>query len=239
MSRVQNPNLEILELAVEQLGELVDELVFLGGCATGLLITDPAAPPIRITRDVDAIVQVMSLSDYHKLELRLRARGFVEDMSSDAPVCRWKGGDVILDIMPTDERILGFGNQWYEAASQNADTKILASGKSIRMVSAPYFLITKLEAFSGRGNGDYLMSHDIEDIIAVLDGRSVIFDEVLQAEALLKEELCARFTNLLGDNRFVDAIAGHMPADEVSQQRVSKIIVELRRLSLKGSFVSR
>jgi hypothetical protein len=57
MSRVQNPNLEILTTAVEQLGELVDELVFLGGCATGLLITDPAAPPIRITRDVDAIVQ--------------------------------------------------------------------------------------------------------------------------------------------------------------------------------------
>ena len=88
MSRVQNPNLEILTTAVEQLGELVDELVFLGGCATGLLITDPAAPPIRITRDVDAIVQVMSLSDYHDLERRLRAQGFVEDMSADAPVCR-------------------------------------------------------------------------------------------------------------------------------------------------------
>lgn len=231
MSRVQNPNLEILELAVEQLGELVDELVFLGGCATGLLITDPAAPPIRITRDVDAIVQVMSLSDYHNLELRLRARGFVEDMSPDAPVCRWKGGDVILDIMPTDERILGFGNKWYEAASQNADTKTLASGKSIRMVSAPYFLITKLEAFEGRGNGDYLMSHDIEDIIAVLDGRPVIFDEVLQAEDLLKEELCTRFMSLLDDRRFMDAIAGHMPSDEASQQRVSKVVAELSRLN--------
>ena len=96
MSRVQNPNLEILTTAVEQLGELVDELVFLGGCATGLLITDSAAPPIRITRDVDAIVQVMSLSDYHDLERRLRAQGFVEDMSADAPVCRWKRNDVIL-----------------------------------------------------------------------------------------------------------------------------------------------
>ena len=111
MSRVQNPNLEILTTAVEQLGELVDELVFLGGCATGLLITDPAGPPIRITRDVDAIVQVMSRSDYHDLERRLRAQGFVEDMSADAPVCRWKGSDVILDIMPTDARILGFGNE--------------------------------------------------------------------------------------------------------------------------------
>lgn len=46
----------------------------------------------------------------------------------------------------------------------------LPSGKHIRMVSAPYFLITKLEAFDGRGGGDYLLSHDIEDIIAVLDG---------------------------------------------------------------------
>ena len=44
MSRQQNPNLEIMQLAVEQLGELVNEMVFLGGCATGLLITDPAAP---------------------------------------------------------------------------------------------------------------------------------------------------------------------------------------------------
>ena len=45
-------------LAVEQLGDLANEMVFLGGCATGLLITDPAAPAIRVTRDVDAIVEV-------------------------------------------------------------------------------------------------------------------------------------------------------------------------------------
>ena len=52
-------------------------------------------------------------------------------------------------------------------------------------------------------------------------------------EDLLKEELCTRFTSLLGDNRFVDAIAGHMPADEASQQRVGKVIIELSRLSRK------
>ncbi|MCW8946523.1 MAG: hypothetical protein OQK42_04895, partial [Sedimenticola sp.] len=65
MKRKQNPNLEILELAIKLLGSLSDEMVFLGGCATGLLITDPAAPPIRVTRDVDAIVQVASLAEYH------------------------------------------------------------------------------------------------------------------------------------------------------------------------------
>lgn len=58
MDRHKNPNLEILMLAVDRLGDLANEMVFLGGCATGLLITDPAAPAIRVTRDVDAIVEV-------------------------------------------------------------------------------------------------------------------------------------------------------------------------------------
>jgi hypothetical protein len=49
MHRITNPNLEILEAAVELLHELIDRLVFLGGCATGLLLTDMAAPPIRTT----------------------------------------------------------------------------------------------------------------------------------------------------------------------------------------------
>jgi len=55
MPRAQNPNLEILIFAVEKLGNLADEMVFLGGCAAGLLITDSAAPPLRVTHDVDAI----------------------------------------------------------------------------------------------------------------------------------------------------------------------------------------
>ena len=106
MARAQNPNLEILLLAVEQLGGLADDMVFLGGCATGLLITDPAAPPIRVTRDVDAIVQVVSLNDFYRFSEKLRALGFKEDTSDDAPICRWLADRVILDVMPTDTRIL-------------------------------------------------------------------------------------------------------------------------------------
>ena len=65
MPEVNNPNLLILEMAADKLGPLVDRVVFLGGCATGLLITDPAAPPMRTTIDVDVIVEVASLSGYH------------------------------------------------------------------------------------------------------------------------------------------------------------------------------
>ncbi len=228
---MENPNLEILMIAVNQLSELADEMVFIGGCATGLLITDTAAPPIRVTKDVDAIVQVASLSDYHQLSEKLRKKGFQEDASDGAPICRWITEAVILDVMPTDSKILGFGNQWYATATRNAECIQLPSGKSIKMVSAPYFLITKLEAFDGRGAGDYLMSHDIEDIIAVLDGRPEIVNEVKRAETELVSELTERFKKLLQNRQFVDAVSGHMPTDTTSQSRVPMILETIKQLA--------
>ncbi|MFK5947725.1 MAG: hypothetical protein QM500_03010 [Methylococcales bacterium] len=231
MARVKNPNLDLLMLAVDQLGGLSDEMIFVGGCATGLLITDLAAPPIRVTRDVDAIVQVVSRVEYYQLSEKLREQGFKEDASEDAPICRWVSENVILDVMPTDKDILGFGNDWYAPAAENADLIQLPSGKQIKMVSAPYFLITKLLAFEGRGGGDYLMSHDIEDIIAVIDGRAELLSEVFNSDENLIKALSERFSEMLENAAFIDAISGHMPTDEMSQARVSMIKEVIEKLS--------
>ncbi|MGD1982311.1 MAG: hypothetical protein PVF93_00240 [Chromatiaceae bacterium] len=126
-------------MAAARLGELRDELVFLGGCATGLLISD--------------------------------------------------AGAVILDVMPTDTRILGFGNRWYSPALRAAVSVERPSGAGVRSVSAPYFLTTKLEVFDGRGNGDYLTSHDIEDLVAVIDGRPELLRELAESADDLKDYL--------------------------------------------------
>jgi hypothetical protein len=55
---MNDPNLPRLEAALKLMQPLLDELVFVGGCATGLLITDPSAGGIRPTKDVDTITQV-------------------------------------------------------------------------------------------------------------------------------------------------------------------------------------
>ena len=127
-------------------------------------------------------------------------------------------------------QILGFGNKWYAPAAANAEIAQLPSGEQIHMVSAPYFLITKLEAFDGRGNGDYVLSHDMEDIISVLDGRLEIVDEVKQAEISLRKEVAGRFHDLLEDSKFVNAVSGHMPTDETSQARVSIILTTIKEI---------
>lgn len=231
MSRKQNPNLVMLQAAAEQLGELVNEVVFLGGVSTGLLITDLAAPPLRVTKDVDVVVEVLSRADFHQLENKLRQQGFIEDMGKDAPICRWKAGDVILDILPTNESILGFGNRWYLPAFNYSQVAILPTKKQIRHVSAPYFLITKLEAFEGRGNGDFLMSHDIEDVVAIFDGRDSLLNEVLEADPVLVSALADKFSILLAIHDFQAAISAHLPPDENSQSRVDRIVQVMQVIS--------
>jgi len=228
----RNPNIEILEMAVARLGDLRDELLFLGGCATGLLITDSGAPPIRMTRDVDVIAEVSSLSDYHSLSGRLRSRGFSEDLSDDAPICRWVAGPVILDVMPTDARILGFGNRWYTPALHNAVRVELPSGEWVNSVSAPYFLATKLEAFDGRGKGDYLLSHDIEDLVAVIDGRTELLTELAESAHDLKDYLAERSASLLATRAFMDALPGHLSPDHAGQARVSLVTGRMQAIAV-------
>jgi predicted nucleotidyltransferase len=231
MQRQNNPNLIILELAVSALGALVDDMVFIGGCATGLLITDLAAPVIRATKDVDVITEVASLMAYHRLSEQLRGQGFKEDQSEQAPICRWFGHGVILDVMPTDEKVLGFGNQWYQPALENAVQFDLPSGRRIRLVTAPYFLMTKFAAFEGRGGGDYLMSHDIEDIVALLDGRSAIVEDVHNADEFVKNAIEEQFSVLIKDERFLEAIPGHLPGDAASQARLPLIMERVDALA--------
>jgi hypothetical protein len=52
------PNLDPLERAAAMLQPLLPEIVFVGGCATGLLITDPGAGAVRGTYDVDVITEI-------------------------------------------------------------------------------------------------------------------------------------------------------------------------------------
>jgi len=225
--RSDDPNIDMLQLAASGLGSLLDDVVFVGGCAAGLLITDPAAPPTRETMDVDVIVELASRCDYHILSAKLRKQGFREDQSDGAPMCRWIFQHVKVDIMPTNSAILGFSNRWYADAMLSAQSIWLPAGIKIRMVTAPFFLATKLEAFYGRGNGDYMVSHDLEDLIAVIDGRESIVEEI-ERSGEVGRYLAEEFDRLLLLDEFHDALPCHLPADAASQMRVAVVIERMR-----------
>ena len=227
-----DPNVALLEVVAERLGDgLRDKMVFVGGAVAGLLITDPAMPAIRPTEDVDLVCQAVVLSDYHRIETALRTRGFVQDMHPQAPICRWRVGSVVVDVMPPLEEILGFANRWYPLALESAVTVALPSGHPIRLITAPVFLATKLEAFAGRGRGDFLFSHDLGDLLAVVDGRDVLLEECRASPQDLRHYLAERFQALLAQPAFMDALPGHLSGDAASQERFPDLLEKLRDIA--------
>lgn len=133
--------------------------------------------------------------------------------------------------MPTLEDILGFSNRWYPLAVTSAMSLALPSGIEILVVQAPVFVATKLEAFHGRGQNDHLFSHDLGDLIAVIDGRESFMSECLQVPDELKRYLGAEFRQLLSQRGFLDALPGHLPADAGSQARLPDVLAILQQLA--------
>jgi len=227
-----NSNLEQLYETARLLRPILADLVFVGGSVTSILVTDEGAGAPRVTLDVDAIAEISSYAEYAEFGQRLRTLGFSEDASEGAPLCRWVNSGRILDVMPLDEHILGFSNRWYRASMEAAITHQIHRDLEIRVVSAPYFLATKIEAFKGRGKGDFLASHDLEDLIFVIDGRRTITEEVKAEVPFLREYLRTEIRGLLMTPEFIDALPGYLLPDAASQTRIGTVV---QRLEMLGS----
>ena len=119
---------------------------------------------------------------------------------------------------------------------ETATPFILPNGATINLIAAPVFIGTKLEAFKGRGvdasgKPDYLGSHDLEDIITVVDRRPDLLAECRASSPELRAYLAAEFKAMFSNPEFEQALAGHLPGDAFSQQRIKPLATTLRELS--------
>lgn len=225
--RADDPNLSDLRRIAAALGELREQVVFVGGAVAGLLITDPLADSVRATRDVDAVVNA-NRSMFHRFEEAVAQRGFARDVSSEV-ICRWvhKASGVPFDLIPVHPEVLGFSNMWYPYAVQTAVPMTLGEGVTIHVVSAVAFVATKLEAFASRGGSDFLSSHDFEDVLNIVDGREELAAEMAAAPAELRQAVNKVFAQLLKNPDFVNVLPGLI----AEQDRAGLVMERLRALS--------
>ena len=206
-----DPNLPLLQDAVRKLAPFLDEVIFVGGITLGLLITDEAAAPIRGTTDVDVIAEILTYTDYIAFSERLRQAHFTEDQEL---TCRWHNGALTLDVLALNKEVLGFTNIWYEPALRHASTLTLPGGPSIRVITAPFFLATKMEAFRGRGKMDFQASRDLEDFVAVIEGRENSVNEIAESPQDVRDYLAQAARTLLAEPRFLDVLPGFVLDNE-------------------------
>lgn len=231
MKAIQQHNQAILIKAARLLLPLQEEFVFLGGLALALLISDPAAPDVRSTEDVDVIVEVASYLKYSQLEERLRAHGFRQPRGEQNVICRWVKDGILLDIMPVDQTILSFGNRWYAAAAQSAQTVPIAADLSIRLISAPCFLATKIEAFQSGTRGDFLTSRDLDDIVTLLDGRPEIIAETQSADLAVQNLVAEAFQDYLKNEGFLEALEAWLYSEATIQTRRPIILSRMSQIA--------
>lgn len=193
MSHTQN--IARIKIVYDALGEIAEEVVFVGG-ATVSLYADRPSVETRPTDDVDIMVEVAGYGEYTALEERLRKKGFSNDQTSGV-ICRYQINGIIVDVMPTDQQILGFSNRWYKPAFTSAIVVKPEIDYSFRILRPDYFIATKFEAFMGRGNNDGRTSSDFEDIIFVLNNRTTIWNELLDSDPDALKYFRECFTSLL------------------------------------------
>jgi hypothetical protein len=142
---------------------------------------------------------------------------------------------MIIDIMPTRGEIPGFTSEWYPLAFETARPHVLPDGTSIRLVTPACFLATKLAAFGDRGRQDPMASHDLEDVISVIDGRSEIVEDLAAASVDVRAYVAGQLTELMRRRNAPEIIAGQLMSDAVSQARLPLVIARIRDLIASGS----
>lgn len=227
---MRSPNLDLLGTVAHALGDLLPEIVFVGGSVVELYVDDPAAPPVRNTEDVDCVIPVVRPAQMRDWEKRLRAHGFSNDMRQGAPLCRWICDGVTVDILAPDSSVMGFTNRWYASGLQHSIVhKLSGTNIEIRLFDFPWFLAAKMEAVRSRGWPDLRMSHDFEDVVYLWNNIPQVMSRLESVPEELKEWIAAELADWRRNPSFHEAVECALSAGE--EVRAARIIQEMTALS--------
>lgn len=217
-------NREMIKKVADGLGDLVNEVVFVGGAVTELYIEETSQiSEIRQTDDVDCIIEITSRIKYVNLEERIRKQGFENDRKM---ICRWHYEGITVDIMPTDPKVLGFSNQWYKEGIAHSIYFTLNKNITIRILSISYFIACKLEALFNRGMSDLRLSKDLEDIVFLLNNNVTI----TETNPTLSNYISDKVSILLARQELREAIFCVLPFGENDPEYVDHVIAALNNL---------
>jgi predicted nucleotidyltransferase len=200
-------NIAVVAEVAEALKDVKDQMVFVGGAVVSLYTDDPAADEIRPTQDIDMALNIVNLSHWEKVQEQLAALGFHPDPFGHA-ICSYKYKDIPVDIISTGEGPIGSTNRWFKIGFDNL-WMAKAKEQELKILSAPCFLATKFEAFNDRGS-DYRSSHDMEDIIYVLDNRMGIVEEIEKDDPRIANFIKEQLQKIISKGMMQEVLIAHI-----------------------------
>ncbi|HKJ81851.1 MAG TPA: nucleotidyl transferase AbiEii/AbiGii toxin family protein [Ignavibacteriaceae bacterium] len=213
----KNLNLGVVKIVADALGELNDQVVYVGGAVVGIYADDPAAEDVRPTKDVDITLKIASYVELTKLEEELLRKEFKRDPLEKVE-CRFFLNEILVDVMSTTRVGWAPANRWFEPAFSHIKEFNL-EGTIIKIFTLAYFLATKFEAFNDRGKKDPRTSHDLEDIIYVLNNNLDLVKDILTAPEDVKKYLKDQFQVLLNSPVLQEAMLANLSYETQSERQ--------------------
>lgn len=205
-------NIDMIRSIATSLGELNEKVVYVGGSVVELYMSDTVlSSDLRVTQDVDVVINLSTIGSYNAMEDLLRTKGFQNDMSSGAPICRWVKDDIKLDFMTDDPSILGFSNRWYKPGIEQKIPMKIGEDLLIYLFPVIYYIASKCEAVESRGMDDLRFSHDLEDIIFIISHSDELEDAFLTSENDVKNYIKEACLRMRAVPEFREAVAGSFP----------------------------
>jgi hypothetical protein len=222
-----SPYLEEIKTIALALGELKNKVVFIGGSVVGLYVDTQGAEEPRPTKDIDLTLQLLHYGDWALLEEQLATLNFMHSPDENI-LCRYFYKGIMVDIMPSNENILGFSNIWYHEGIDEAIEYQIEPLLFIRIFPCSYFLASKIEAYKGRGN-DLRWSQDFEDIIYIFNNREQVVKDILNSKPHLLEYFQKEFLNLIKHPSFEEALNIHL-YKQGDEERIEFVKDKIRQI---------
>ncbi|GAB3336560.1 hypothetical protein GCM10027429_20020 [Marivirga atlantica] len=227
MNNTQINRIATLQVA-KALGELNEEVVYVGGAVVSLYIDDLAADDVRPTKDVDITFEILSLTELEELRGELRQKGFTQHYE-DEVICRFRLDDKKVDVMSTQEVGWAPANRWFKDGFEKSFS-IPLEDMQIRLMPFPYFLASKFEAFKLRGGTDSRMSHDFEDIVYLLNYTSNFAAQIQSSDKEVREFLIACLQEIQEKPALQEGVMSHMYYEE-QEERLAIIMDQIKVLT--------
>ena len=134
--------------------------------------------------------------------------------------------------MPNDASIIGFTNPWYIDGMHNSINYPLEVNLNIRIFAPAWYLASKMVAFSNRGKYDFRTSSDFEDIIYVLDNKSLLLNDLKTKDLKVRQYLKSEFQKYLLDANVSEGIYCALPYSSGNEriERIKSIMKEISEL---------
>lgn len=227
----KSPFSDIIKVATALEGG-ADEIVFVGASVLSLYVKDDGGSTVRQTFDVDVVLHMATRLNAESIRLLLVSRGFRQS-AEDAVVCRFRLNDVMVDILSTAETAWIPSNRWFLPGLDHA-VELDCEGVRIKVLSLPYYIAAKWDAFESRGGSDPRFSQDFEDIAWLIDHVDELPEQIERADSVIRNHLVEIIGAILRESAMLEALESNMEAS-TRTSRYASAVERLRRIVGLGS----